>query len=320
MCQNSFFFNFPFFHWFKLDLVKMAKLACDLLCQRMRQHFDSVCGACSSTLLAQAEHTLANCQRRRRTRQQYRVKMSFCKRTCACGSTMLAYAVYAVATCQRRRHIRQQIASVCAAYGSTLLAQTAHAVEKPCKNLFHCWLELVSVDGACVSTLLEYEAHAVANCQHRQRRRQQFASICGSNLLAQTSHTVAICQRTRRIQQQNRVKLCVLLAQTAHTVANCQRMRHMRQHFASVDSAYGSNLLAQTAQAVAKTKWPVSHPSVKNVKILFQSSALTLPYREKEEICRRMPATFLFDPIPAKAKKLGLLSSINFLCVGPTYA
>jgi hypothetical protein len=26
---------FHFFHWFKLDLVKMAKLACDQLCKRM---------------------------------------------------------------------------------------------------------------------------------------------------------------------------------------------------------------------------------------------------------------------------------------------
>ena len=26
------FLNFHFFHWFKLDLVKMANLACDLLC------------------------------------------------------------------------------------------------------------------------------------------------------------------------------------------------------------------------------------------------------------------------------------------------
>jgi hypothetical protein len=32
-------------------------------------------------------------------------------------------------------------------------------------------------------------------------------------------------------------------------------------------------LLAYTAHAVAKTKWPVSHPSVKNVKFLFQPSS-----------------------------------------------
>ncbi len=31
MCQNSFFY-FHFFHWFKLDLVKMAKFAFDELC------------------------------------------------------------------------------------------------------------------------------------------------------------------------------------------------------------------------------------------------------------------------------------------------
>ncbi len=115
--------NFNFFHWFKLYLVKMAKLACDLLCwrmQRMRQLFASVCGPCGSSLLA-----------------------------------------------------------------------------KSCKNEF-------------------------------------------------------------------------LQAYAAHAVANCQRMRCMRQHFASVYGACGSNLLQQTAHAVAKTKWPVSHPSVKNVKLLFQ--------------------------------------------------
>ncbi len=91
--SKQLFLNFHFFHWLKLDFVKMAKLACDLLCQRMRrmrQHFASVCGAC--------------------------------------GSFLLAYAAHAVATCQRRRRIRQQIASACAAQGSTLLAQTAHTV------------------------------------------------------------------------------------------------------------------------------------------------------------------------------------------------
>jgi hypothetical protein len=43
--------------------------------------------------------------------------------------------------------------------------------------------------------------------------------------------------------------------------------------FASVDGAYGSKLLAYAAHAVAKTKWPVSHPSIKNVKILFLPSS-----------------------------------------------
>ncbi len=219
MCQNSFFLNFHFFHRFKLDLVKMAKLACDQLCQHMwhlRYHFASADGACLSMLLAYAAHTVANCQRRRRIRQQNRVKMSFCKRMCS---------------------IRLQIASLCSPCGSTLLA---------------------------------YAAHAVATCQ---RMRVQIAIVdgtCGRKLLA---YAVANCQRTRRLRQQNRVKLCVLLAQTAHAVALCQRMRHMRQQSVSVDGAYGSNLLAQTAHAVAKTKWLVSHPSVKNVKILFQPSS-----------------------------------------------
>ncbi len=50
------------------------------------------------------------------------------------------------------------------AYGSNLLAYMAHAVAKPCNNLFHRWLELVRVDGACGSTLLAYAAHTVENC------------------------------------------------------------------------------------------------------------------------------------------------------------
>ncbi len=153
---------------------------------------------------------------------------------------------FKIATCYRRRRIRQQIA-----YGSTLLAQTAHAVAK---TIGYTRRTRISVDIACGSTLLVY---AGANCQRRRRIRQQFASVCGacsSKLLAQTAHTVAICQRTRRMRYQNRVKLCVLLAQTAHMVANCKRMRCMRcmrqhffwrrrciwQQFASVDSACDS--------------------------------------------------------------------------------
>ncbi len=157
----------------------------------------------------------------------------------ACGSMLLANAAHAVACSQRVRRIRQQIASICSACGSTLLAYAVHAVAT-CQRMR---VQIAIVDGACGSKLLAYAAHAVANCQ-----------------------------RTRRMRYQNHVKLCVLLAQMAHAVALCQRMRRMRQQSASVDSAYGSNLLAQTAHAVAKTKWPVSHPSVKNVKILFQPS------------------------------------------------
>ncbi len=108
--------------------------------------------------------------------------------------------IFKIATCQRRRRIRQQIASVCAAYGSTLLAQTAHAVAKTigytrrtrisvlqtshavalCQRMR---LQIASVDGAYGSNLLAYAVHAVANCQHRRRIRQQFASVhgaCGS--------------------------------------------------------------------------------------------------------------------------------------------
>ncbi len=137
---------------------------------------------------------------------------------------------------------------------SNLLAQTAHAVAK---TIGYTRRTRISVDVAFGSTLLAYAVYAGANCQRRRRIWQQFASVCGacsSKLLAQTAHTVAICQRTRRKRQQNRVKLCVLLAQTAHMVANCKRMQCMRQHFAGVDGAYGSNLPAQTAHAIAKTK------------------------------------------------------------------
>ncbi len=155
--SKKLFLNFHFFHWLKLVLVKMAKLACDLLCQRMRrmrQHFASACGR---TLLA-----YANCMRRRRIRQQNRVKMSFCKRmlrmrqqiasVCgACGSTLLAYAAHSVATCQRRRRIRQQIASVCDACGSNLLPHAQHTLAKLIFTRFCIRQQFASVHGACGS-------------------------------------------------------------------------------------------------------------------------------------------------------------------------
>ncbi len=95
--------------------------------------------------------------------------------------------------------MRQQFASVCAAYGSKLLAQAAHAVAKSCKNeLF------ASVCGACGSKLQVYAALAVAICQRMRRLRQQFATVDGayaSKLLAYAPHTVALCQRRRRMRQ-----------------------------------------------------------------------------------------------------------------------
>ena len=141
-CVKVAFFEFSLFHWLKL-LVKMAKLACDELCQRMRrmrQQFASVCGACGSTLLAYAAHTVANCQRIRRIRQQNRVKMSF----------LQAYAAHAVANCQRMRRMRQQIASVCGACGSNLLAQAAHTLAN-CQRMRRIRQHFASVDGACGS-------------------------------------------------------------------------------------------------------------------------------------------------------------------------
>ncbi len=122
---------FHFFQWFKLDLVKMAKLACDHLCQcmrRMRQHFASVCCAQGSTLLAHTVHMVAYCQRTRRMRYHNCVKMGF----------LQAYAAHAVASCQRRQRMRQQIASICFAYCSNLLAYTVHT-EAICQRTLRIW-------------------------------------------------------------------------------------------------------------------------------------------------------------------------------------
>ncbi len=143
------------------------------------------------------------------------------------------------------------------AYGSKLLAHTAHAVAKFCKIVFFA------------SVMLRMRQHfASAHCAY------------GSKFLAHASHTVSIYKHMLRIWQQfasvhcaygNKSSniLCFASLYAAHAVANCQCMLRMRQPIASVCCACGSNLLAQTAHAVAKTKWPVSHPSVKNVKFLF---------------------------------------------------
>jgi hypothetical protein len=86
-------------------------------------------------------------------------------------------------------------------------------------------------------------------------------SACGSKLLAYAAHVVANSVHGACGSK--------LLAYTAHVVAKpCKIVC-----FASVDGACGSTLLVYAAHAVAKTKWPVSHPSVKNVKILFQPSS-----------------------------------------------
>ncbi len=182
------------------------------------------------------------------------------------------------------QRMRQHNASVCSAYDSKLLAQTANTLAKSCKNEF----------------LQAYAAHTVANCQRMRRMQQHFASVCGaggSTLLAYAAHAIATYQRRRHIRQQiaskyatysstllaemahavaktkgytRRPRISVdgacgsillayaasavanLLAQTAHTVAICQRMRRMRQQIARVDGAYARKLLAYTAHAVAK--------------------------------------------------------------------
>ncbi len=143
--SKQLFLNVHFFRWFKLDLVKMAKLACDLLCQRMRQHFASICGACGSMLLAYAAHMQANCQRRRRIRQQI---ASVCA---AYGSTFLAMTrmrqlkkktgiTFIFGVGQRRQRMRQHSASIC---GCKLLAQTIR--QRRIRQHF------ASVDGTCGS-------------------------------------------------------------------------------------------------------------------------------------------------------------------------
>ncbi len=114
-CQNS------FFHCLKLDLIKMAKLACDQLCYRtlrIRQKIASAHCAYGNTLLAHTAHMEAKCQCTLRMRQQNHVKLC----------SLQAYAAQAVALCQRTLRLRQQIASGCFAYGSNLKAYAAHTV------------------------------------------------------------------------------------------------------------------------------------------------------------------------------------------------
>ncbi len=149
----------------------MAKLACDLLCwhmRRMRQHFASICGAYGSKLLAHAAHTLAK----------------------SCKNEFLqAYAAHAVANCQHMRRMRYHFASVCGACGSNKLAQTEHKLEN-CQLCAAYGSTLLALTAHAVARTkgytrrtCPYAVYAVANCQRRRRIRQQFASVhsaCGS--------------------------------------------------------------------------------------------------------------------------------------------
>ncbi len=134
MCQNIFFI-FNFFHWLKLDLVKLEKLARDQLCQRtlrMREHIASIYCACSINLLAYTAHTVTNCQRPLCIWQQLLVQ--------SVHRNLLALTAHTLANCQQNAHavanfqhtlcIRQPIACVKCTHGSKLLAQTAHAGRK----------------------------------------------------------------------------------------------------------------------------------------------------------------------------------------------
>ncbi len=140
----------------------------------------------------------------------------------------------------KNQHVISFVRVHCA-YGSKLLVHTAHTV------------------AHCQRTLRIGQQIASAHCAYSSKLlciRQQFARVCcayGSNLLAYTAHMVTNSQ----------------IFYALHAVANCQRMPGMRQPIASVCCTCGSNLLAQTVHAVAKAKWPISHPSVKNVKFLF---------------------------------------------------
>ncbi len=238
--SKQLFLNFHFLHWFILYLVKMAKLACDLLCQRMRrmqQHVASVCGAYASKLLAQTAHTLAKS-----------LKMSFCKRmlrmrlhiasVCgACSSTLLAYAALTLANCQRMPRIRQHFASVDGACGSQnkrVYSQKAYQRRRHMRQRF---------DSVCGCKLLAQTVHTVAICQCMQRMRQQIASVdgaYGSNLLAYTAHAVAKPCKIVCFPSVDGAHGSKLQAYAAHAVALCQRRRSIRQQFASVDGACGS--------------------------------------------------------------------------------
>ncbi len=144
------FLIFHFCHWLKLDLVRMAKLACDQLCQRtlhIRQQIASAHCAYGSKLLLHTVHAVAkSCK-----------TVFFASICCACGSTLLPHTALTVANCQRMLRIRQQVASVCFAYSSNLVAYTAHTVTN--RQIF--------------CALLAHAAYAVANCQRRRRMRQQ---------------------------------------------------------------------------------------------------------------------------------------------------
>ncbi len=85
----------------------------------------------------------------------------------------VAQAAHTLANCQRRRHIRQHFASVGGACGSTLLAQTVHVVAKTkgytprTRRNYYC-----KQNVAYASKLLLHAPHTVALCQRRRRMRQ----------------------------------------------------------------------------------------------------------------------------------------------------
>ncbi len=122
------FYDFSLLSLLKLDLVKMAKLACDQLCQRtlrIRQQIASVHYAYGSTLLAHTVHTVAkSCK-----------IVFFASVCCACGSTLLAHTAHMVTNCK----------ILCA-----LLAYAAHAVAN-CQCMQRMRQQFARVDGACGS-------------------------------------------------------------------------------------------------------------------------------------------------------------------------
>ncbi len=150
----------------RLGTFKIAKLACDQLCQRtlhILQHFASEHCSYGSKLLAHTVHAVAkSCK-----------IVFFASVCCACGNTLLAHTALTVANCYLMLCTWWQFASVCCAYGSNCQRTLCKCAYSNKSSNILC---LASVCCACGSQLLAYAAHAVP-----------IASVCcacGSNLLA----------------------------------------------------------------------------------------------------------------------------------------
>ncbi len=160
--------------------------------------------------------------------------------------------------CQRTLRIRQQIDRAHCTYSSTLLAHTAHTVAlcQPtlrmrqqnrvlCKRMLRMQYHCASAHCAYCRKLLAYALHMEAICKRMLRIRLQIASVHCVNGNKSSNIPNILCFASG----------CCACANGSNLLTVC--------------CACGRNLLAQTSHVVAKKKWPVCHPSVKNVKILF---------------------------------------------------